>query len=145
MRSPAQIEAFLERGRASARVLMTDRVRVWRKTGRTTTNGRGKAVDELALVWGDPDEGSPAKAQNDASYPSSPDVGPVGRATLRVAQVHFPYGTTEVQTGDIAEFVSSKNPRLPGSRMRLRADEDKTHTTAVRMNVQEVLQHGRAG
>ena len=145
MRSPAQIEAFLQRGRAAAEVLMTDRVRVWRKTGRTTTNGRGKAVDELALVWGDPDEGSPAKAQNDASYPSSPDVGTVGRATLRVAQVHFPYGTTEVQTGDIAEFVSSNNPRLPGSRMRLRADEDKTHTTAVRMNVQEVLQHGRAG
>lgn len=145
MRSPAQIEAFLERGRAAAEALMTDRVRVWRKTGRTTTNGRGKAVDELKLVWGDPDEGSPAKAQNDASYPSSPDVGSVGRATLRVAQVHFPYGTTEVQTGDIAEFVSSKNPRLPGSRMRLRADEDKTHTTAVRMNVQEVLQHGRAG
>lgn len=145
MRSPAQIEAFLERGRAAAEALMTDRVRVWRKTGRTTTNGRGKAVDELELVWGDLDEGSPAKAQNDASYPSSPDVGSVGRATLRVAQVHFPYGTTEVQTGDIAEFVSSKNPRLPGSRMRLRADEDKTHTTAVRMNVQEVLQHGRAG
>ena len=145
MRSPAQIEAFLERGRAAAEVLMADRVRVWRKTGRTTTNGRGKAVDELELVWGDPDEGSPAKAQNDASYPSSPDVGSVGRATLRVAQVHFPYGTTEVQTGDIAEFVSSKNPRLPGSRMRLRSDEDKTHTTAVRMNVQEVLQHGRAG
>jgi hypothetical protein len=121
---------------------MTDRVRVWRKTGRTTTNGRGKSVDELVLVWGDPDEGSPAKAQNDASYPSSPDVGSIGRVTQRVAQVHFPYGTTEVQSGDIAEFVSSKNPRLPGSRMRLRADEDKTHTTAVRMNVQEVLRDG---
>jgi hypothetical protein len=26
--------------------------------------------------------------------------------------------------------------------MRLRADEDKTHTTAVRMNVQEVLRDG---
>lgn len=136
---------MLERGRAAARALMTDRVRVWRPTGRSTTNGRGKVVDELALVWGDPVEGSPAKAQNDASYPSSPDVGSVGRVTQRVAQVHFPYGTVEVQTGDVAEFVSSDNPRLPGSRMRLRADEDKTHTTAVRMNVQEVLQHGRAG
>lgn len=142
MRSPEQIEALLERGRAAAFALMTDRVRVWRPTGRSTTDGRGKVVDELALVWGDPKEGSPAKAQNDASYPSSPDVGTVGRVTARVAQVHFPYGTTEVQTGDIAEFVSSKNPRLVGVRMRLRADEDKTHTTAVRMNVQEVLSVG---
>ncbi|MEJ6544497.1 DUF6093 family protein [Brachybacterium paraconglomeratum] len=145
MKSPAEIEAVLERGRARAASLMTDRVRVWRPTGRSITDGRGKVVDELELVWGDPDKGSPAKAQNDASYPSSPDVGAVGRATLRVAQVHFPYGTTEVQTGDIAEFVSSKNPRLPGSRMRLRADEDKTHTTAVRMNVQEVLRGGSPG
>ena len=142
MRSPAQIEAFLERGRAAAEVLMTDRVRVWRKTGQTTTNGRGKVVVELVLVWGDPVEGSPAKAQNDASYPSSPDVGAVGRATARIVQVHFPYGTTAVQSGDIAEVVSSKNPRLPGTRMRLRSDEDKTHTTAVRMNVQEVLRGG---
>lgn len=145
MRSPAQIEAVLERGRAAALVLMSDRVRVWRATGRSTTDGRGKVVDELELVYGDPDEGGPAKAQNDASYPGSPDVGDVGRATTRVAQVHFPHGTTAVQTGDIAEFVSSKNPRLPGARMRLRADEDKTHTTAVRMNVQEVLKHGGAG
>ena len=121
---------------------MTDRVRVWRKTGNSTTNGRGKVVDKLELVHGDPVEGSPAKVQNDASYPSSPDVGTIGRITARVAQVHFPYGTTEVQSGDIAEIVSSKNPRLPGSRMRLRADEDKTHTTAVRMNVQEVLRAG---
>lgn len=142
MRSPAQIEAFLERGRAAAEQLMTDRVRVWRKTGSTTTDGRGKTVDELALIWGDPVEGSPAKVQNDASYPSSPDVGSVGRVTARVVQVHFPYGTTEVQSGDVVEVVSSKNPRLPGSRMRLRSDEDKTHTTAVRMNVQEVLRDG---
>ena len=145
MRSAAQIEAFLERGRTAARVLMTDRVRVWRSTGRTTTDGRGKVVDELVLVWGDPVEGSPAKVQNDASYPSSPDVGSVGRATARVAQVHFPYGTTAVESGDVAEVVSSKNPRLPGSLMRLRADEDKTHTTAVRMNVQEVLRGGSTG
>lgn len=136
---------MLERGRARAVSLMTDRVRVWRKTGQTTTDGRGKVVDELALVWGYPEEGSPAKAQNDASYPSSPDVGTVGRATARVAQVHFPYGTVEVQSGDLAEFVSSKNPRLPGAWMRLRADEDKTHTTAVRMNVQEVLRGGSTG
>ena len=144
MRSPQQIEEFLERGRARAQVLMTDMVRVWRPTGKSTTDGRGKVVDEFVLVYGDPVEGSPAKLQNDASYPSSPDVGTAGRATARVAQVHFPYGTTTVDSGDIAEFVSSKNPRLPGSRMRLRADEDKTHTTAVRMNVQEVLRGGSA-
>lgn len=137
-----QIEQVLPELQALAVGGMTDRVRVWRPTGRSTTDGRGKVVDELALVWGDPEVGSPAKAQNDASYPSSPDVGTVGRVTARVAQVHFPYGTTEVQTGDIAEFVSSKNPRLVGVRMRLRADEDKTHTTAVRMNVQEVLNVG---
>lgn len=145
MRSPAQIEAFLERGRAAAEVLMTDRVRVWRATGKSTTDGRGKVVDELVRVYGDPVDGSPAKLQNDASYPSSPDVGTVGRVTARVAQVHFPYGTTAIESGDLAEFVSSKNPRLPGSWMRLRADEDKTHTTAVRMNVQEVLRGGSPG
>lgn len=124
---------------------MTDMVRVWRPTGKSTTNGRGKVVDELVLVYGDPDTGGPAKLQNDASYPSSPDVGSVARVTARVAQVHFPYGTTNVESGDVVEFVSSKNPRLPGVRMRLRSDEDKTHTTAVRMNVQEVLRGGSAG
>lgn len=145
MRSPAQIEALLERGRSAAEVLMSDRVRVWRPTGKSMTNGRGKVVDELILVYGDPVEGSAAKAQNDASYPSNPHVGDIARVTTRVAQVHFPYGTESVQTGDIAEFVSSRNARLVGVRMRLRADEDKTHTTAVRMNVQEVLRGGSTG
>lgn len=143
MRSLAQIEAMTARGRAAAAVLMEDTVRVWRPTGQQTTNGRGKTVDELRIVYGDPD-GAPAKAQNDASYPSSPDLGGgVARVTARVAQVHFPpYGTADVQTGDLVEFVDSRNPRLVGVWMRLRSDEDKTWTTAVRMNVQEVLRGG---
>lgn len=140
MKSRAERDAMLERGRAAARALMVDTVRVWRPTGESTTNGRGKVVQIMEQVY----EG-PGKAQNDASYPSSPDVGTVARAVTRVAQVHFPYGTTEVQSGDIAEFVTSENPRLVGARMRLRADEDKTWTTAVRMNVQEVLARGSTG
>lgn len=145
MKTRAERDAMLGRARAAARELMVDTVRVWRPTGRTTTNGRGKVIDEMELVYGTADEGWPAKAQNDASYPSSPDVGTVARTIARVAQVHFPYGTTEVQTGDVAEFVTSENPRLVGARMRLRADEDKTWTTAVRMNVQEVLTRGSTG
>lgn len=140
MKSRAERDAMLERGRAAARELMVDTVRVWRPTGESTTNGRGKVIQVMEKVY----EG-PGKAQNDASYPGSPDVGTVARAVTRVAQVHFPYGTTSVQTGDVAEFVTSENPRLVGVRMRLRADEDKTWTTAVRMNVQEVLARGSTG
>ncbi|MGY5764982.1 DUF6093 family protein [Brachybacterium sp. DNPG3] len=141
MRTPEQIQALTARGQAAARALMTDTVKVWRPTGETTTNGRGKAVDELRQVYGGPD-GGPAKAQNDAAYPSSPDLGGIARVTARVAQVHFPHGTDDVQTGDLVEFVGSRNPRLVGVWMRLRSDEDKTWTTAVRMNVQEVLRGG---
>ena len=134
------IDEAVRRGRANAESLMTDTLRVWRPTGESTTNGRGKVIQVMEQVY----EG-PGKAQNDASYPSSPDVGSVARAVTRVAQVHFPYGTTSVQSGDVAEFVTSENPRLVGVRMRLRADEDKTWTTAVRMNVQEVLARGSTG
>lgn len=140
MRSPEQIEMVLERGRARARLLMTDEVRVTR---------RDPDAEPTHDEWGHISEPEPlvvyegaGKFQHSDPYPSMPDAGEA-RWTTGIRQVHLPYGTTSVRSGDIAECVASKNPRLTGLKVRLRIDGDKTHTTAVRFNSQEVV--SRAG
>lgn len=137
MRSRAEIAAVIERGQAAAEVLMTDRVRVWREsTDPPGTDGRGRVVPAPPSLVYD----GPAKAQNDRTYPSSPDVGTVARVLLIVSAVHFPYGTTTVRSGDVCEWVDAENPRLLDQKVRLRVDEDKTWQTAVRMNVVEIVE-----
>lgn len=137
MKSPAEIATVIARGRTAAEVLMTDTVRVWRESpDPPSTDEWGRLTPAPpSLVY----EG-PAKAQNDRTYPSSPDLGDVARLLLIVSAVHFPYGTTTVHSGDICEWAASSNPRLVDQKVRLRVDEDKTWQTAVRFNVVEVIE-----
>lgn len=132
-----KIQEAASRSRAHAESLMQDRVRVWRASPKGPSEGEWGSSTPAppTLVY----EGR-AKAQNDRTYPSSPDVGDTARVTLMIAAVHFPYGTTAIQSGDVCEWVSSVNPRLVGRKVLLRVDEDKTWQTAVRMNVQEVIE-----
>ena len=132
----AKIAEAVTLGRINAEALMQDRVRVWR-----TPPGPGVEDDwgvvtppEPVLVY----EGR-AKAQNDRTYPSSPDVGGVARVTAMVSHVHFPHGTTEVRGDDVVERVSSVKPCLVGRRVRLSVDQDKTWNTSARFNVAEVV------
>lgn len=132
----AKIAEAIALGRVNAEALMQDHVRVWR-----TPPGPGVEDDwgvvtppEPVLVY----EGR-AKAQNDRTYPSSPDVGGVARVTAMVSHVHFPHGTSVVRGDDVVEWVSSVNPRLVGRRVRLSVDQDKTWNTSTRMNVAEVV------
>lgn len=82
-----------------------------------------------------------AKFQHSDPYPSTPQGGEA-RWTTGVRQVHFPIGTTVVQSGDVVECTASRNERLVGLRVRVRMDGDKTWATAVRFNVIEVVQKG---
>lgn len=131
----AKIEEAIARGRAHAESLMRDTVRVWRDTGESTTDPWGVVTPAPpVLVY----EG-PAKAQNDRTYPASPDIGSVAQVTQMVSHVHFPHGTTAVRSGDVVEWVSSVNPRLVGRKVRVSVDQDKTWNTAARFNVSEVV------
>lgn len=131
----AALRQAVETARRNALSLMVDHVKVWR-------DGVGPAQeDEWGRVTPPPPtlvyEG-PAKAQNDRTYPSTPDVAGAARVATVVSAVHFPYGTTAVRAGDVCEWITSENPRLVGTRVRLRVDEDKTWQTAVRFNAEEV-------
>lgn len=135
-----KIREAVERSQIHARSLMTDRVRVTRADpdAKPTEDEWGNVVEpEGPLVYD-----GPAKFQHSDPYPSTPDAGEA-RWVLGVRQVHFPIGTEVVRSGDVAECVESQNTRLVGLKVRLRIDGDKTWTTAVRFNAQEVV--GKAG
>lgn len=136
-----KIAEAVERGRVNAEQLMTDTVRVTRPPGpdaEPESDEWGNIVEPEALVVY---EGK-GKFQHSDPYPSQPDAAE-SRWVTGVRQVHLPYGTDVVRSGDVAECVASQNTRLVGLKVRLRIDGDKTWTTAVRFNAQEVL--GRAG
>lgn len=131
-----QIEREIPFMRALAERGMSDVVRVWRESTDEPTYGEwGEVIPAPpTLVY----EG-PAKGQNDRTYPSSPNVADSARVTLMIAHVHFPHGTTAIQSDDVVEWVSSQNPRLVGRKVRLRVDSDKTWNTSVRFNVEETV------
>lgn len=127
-------------GQRMAASLMTDTVRVTRADpdAKPGEDEWGNVTEPLPLVVY---EGR-GKFQHSDPYPSQPDAGEA-RWVLGVRQLHLPYGTTSVRSGDVAECVASQNPRLPGLKVRLRIDGDKSWTTAVRFNAQETV--GEAG
>ena len=133
MRSPAQIEAVLERGRRAAEVLMTDSLRLDRPTGRTIRVD-GVTVPEMETVWS-----GAGKVQSQQSYPSQPEVGG-GTATLAVFEVHIPV-MAEVAplVDDVFVIIESRDPALAGTRFRVRVDPNKTWRTARRINCEEVV------
>lgn len=134
-----RIAEAVARGQANAESLMTDTVRVIRADpdDEVGWDEDGNVIEPEPLVIY---EGK-AKFQHSDPYPSTPGGGEA-RWTTGVRQVHFPIGTTTVQTGDITECVASRNERLVGLVVRLRIDGDKTWTTAVRFNVIETIQKG---
>ena len=132
----AKIAEAITLSRIHAEALMTDSVRVWRASDEPPTKGEwGEVIPAPpTLVY----EG-PAKGQNDRTYPNSPNVADSARVTLMIAHVHFPHGTTAIQSDDVVEWVTSQNPRLIGRKVRLRVDSDKTWNTSVRFNVEETV------
>lgn len=133
------IQEAVTRGQQHASSLMIDRVRVLRADpdAQPGWDEDGNILEPAPLVVY---EGR-AKFQHSDPYPSTPDAGEA-RWTTGVRQVHFPIGTTAVQSGDVVECVESRNERLVGLRVRVRIDGDKTWTTAVRFNVIETIQKG---
>ncbi|HCS2945766.1 TPA: hypothetical protein OQU49_004374 [Shigella flexneri] len=132
----ARIAEVVALGRINAEALMTDRVQVWRESTDEPTMGEwGEVIPAPPTLVYD----GPAKGQNDRTYPNSPNVADSARVVLMIAHVHFPHGTTAIQSGDVVEWVSSQNPRLVGRKVRLRVDSDKTWNTSVRFNVEEVV------
>lgn len=135
------IQEAITRGQQHASSLMLDRVRVTRANpdGEPTWDEDGNILEPEPLVVY---EGR-GKFQHSDPYPSTPQGGEA-RWVTGVRQVHFPVGTTSVQTGDIVECVASQNQRLVGLKVRVRIDGDKTWTTAVRFNVLETVQNAKA-
>lgn len=135
------IQEAVTRGRQHAESLMVDTIRVTRAdpNGDPSWDADGNILEPPPLIV---HEGR-GKFQHSDPYPSTPDAGEA-RWITGVRQVHFPIGATAVQSGDIAECITSQNPRLVGLKVRLRIDGDKTWTTAVRFNVIEVVQNAKA-
>lgn len=134
-----RMDRTIRLGQRMAESLMTDTVRVIRANpdGEVVWDEDGNVLEPEPLVIY---EGK-AKFQHSDPYPSTPDGGEA-RWTTGVRQVHFPIGTTEVQSGDVVECVASRNERLVGLMVRVRIDGDKTWTTAVRFNAIETIQKG---
>lgn len=135
-----RMDRTIRLGQRMAESLMADTVRVTRADpdAEPGWDEDGNVLEpEPLIVY----EGR-AKFQHSDPYPSTPDAGEA-RWTAGVRQVHFPIGTTAVQTGDVTECVASRNERLVGLKVRVRIDGDKTWTTAVRFNVLEVVQNAK--
>ncbi|RCS81329.1 DUF6093 family protein [Brachybacterium alimentarium] len=137
-----RMDRTIRLGQRMAESLMADTVRVTRADpdAEPTWDEDGNILEPDPLVVY---EGR-AKFQHSDPYPSTPDAGEA-RWTTGVRQVHFPIGTTAVQTGDVTECVASLNERLVGLKVRMRIDGDKTWTTAVRFNVIETVQTNGGG
>lgn len=126
-------------GQRMAESLMSDTVRVTRvdPDAEPTYDEWGNILEpEPVTVY----EGK-GKFQHSDPYPSQPDAAE-SRWVTGIRQLHLPYGTDAVRSGDVAECVASQNTRLVGLKVRLRIDGDKTWTTAVRFNVEEVVGGG---
>lgn len=136
MKSEAEIAAAVQRGQVAAFNLMRDKIRITRDSPVPPSTDRWGRITAPppAVVY----EGR-GKVQTDATYPVTPEIAGTSRALTTIAQVHLPFGTTSVRSGDVAEVIESRNPRLIGTKVRLRSDEDKTWTTAVHFNVEEVV------
>ena len=135
-----RMDRSIKMGRRWAEQLMVDTVRV----SRPPDPGAPPEHDEWGNIL-EPEavvvyEGR-GKFQHSDPYPSGPDAGEA-RWVVGVRQLHLPYGTDSVRSGDVAECVASQNTRLVGLKVRLQIDGDKTWTTAVRFNTQEVVGSG---
>lgn len=138
-----RMDRTIKMGQRWAEQLMVDTVRVTRPPP-PLAPGEEPPTDE----WGNILEPEPetvyqgrGKFQHSDPYPSGPDAGEA-RWVTGIRQLHLPYGTDAVRSGDVAECVVSQNTRLVGLKVRLRIDGDKTWTTAVRFNVEEVIGSG---
>ena len=134
-----RMDRTIKMGQRWAEQLMTDSVRVTRvdPDAEPAYDEWGNLLEPDALVVYE----GVGKFQHSDPYPSSPDAGEA-RWVTGIRQLHLPYGTNAVRSGDIAECVSSQNTRLVGLKVRLRIDGDKTWTTAVRFNAEEVIGSG---
>lgn len=122
-------------GRAAAERNMTSTVKVSR-LARAFDEATGTYADSWTTVY----EG-PGKLQFfDNAYEQTPVAG--GHTFITGRQmVHLPVGASGIQVDDVVEVVADAlNPGLLGRTWRVTNTPAKSHQTALRFPVEEVLQ-----
>lgn len=128
------LRSTLLAGRRAAERNMTSTVRVSRPS-RVLDEATGAYVDSWTTVY----EG-PGKLQSyDNAYEQTPVAG--GHTFITGRQmVHLPVGATGIRVDDVVEVVAEAlNPGLLGRRWRVANTPAKSHQTALRFPVEEVL------
>lgn len=130
MSAPAIIRA----GRQIAERNMTSTVRIWRVTGRVLGED-GQYEDTTEEIY----SGRGKVQFFDNAYEQTPEAGghsySLGRSTL-----HIPVGAADVAPGDLCTVTADPlNPHLLDRTWRITNTPAKSHQTADRMPIEEVL------
>ena len=130
------ISEALARGKAQAESLMLDRGTMRRATGATTYNPVTQAdEDEYADIGT-----SIAKLQARSLVARDAEVGARTATSVRL-ELHLPIKSPPLQRDDVWEFtrVHKDSTAFVGQRLRILAPFTKTHPTARRYEVEEVV------
>jgi hypothetical protein len=99
----------------------------------TTVDPDGFEVEAFVADWS-----SVCKVQSGGTSVREVDAAGRERALTRL-EVHFPSDSLTVAAGRLIKIAASAtNPRLVGVMFRALAPDDKTHATALRVDVERV-------
>lgn len=131
-----RFERIARRGQRAAERLMVDTCTIRPITGETTDPTTGTVTPTGgAAVY----EGKCKIQQQRLRYPSNPDAAG-HNWTIGPTEIHIPVsGTGGVATGQVCEITASADPENVGRKMRVRIGDRKTHQTAIRLLVEEVV------
>lgn len=116
---------------------MLDTCRVRKVTGNTTDPVTGVVTPAYGpAVY----QGKCKLQQLRGSLPSTPDAGE-HRWTVGPLELHVPVtGTGAIQTGMVADILTSVDPANVGRVLRIRIGDRKSFQSALRLAVEEVTQ-----
>jgi hypothetical protein len=128
--------AALLRGRVRAEALMVDACTIRPATAHATDTSTGV----VSTTYGDPVYSGRCKVQRlRGAFPSNPEGGE-HRWTVAPAEVHVPVaGTAGIRVGHLIEITASLDPNIVGRLFRVRSGDRKTFQTAIRLQVEEVV------
>jgi len=125
------------RGRRAAEALMVDQCTIRAESTEVTTDPDTGVVTPVPgeVVYA----GKCKLQQMRAALPSNPEGGE-HRWTMGPLELHLPVeGSATVKTDCVVEVTASIDPNNVGRRFRVRSGDRKTFATAIRFQVEEVL------
>lgn len=128
------LAGLLAAGRAAANALMTDTCTVTRISTATTNATTGAVTAASAVVYT-----GRCRVQSYQPFEETPEVGE-RTATVQRYGAHFPMGAFVPTVGDVVTITASTHtPAMVTKKYRIVAPFTKTHATAQRCYVEEVV------